>query len=229
MPIDLVAGETRELNVELTPVVGPGNFSITRFIVFTKPAGDVGEWRMRCRVRNMGSAPGAGTLYVTGELRRFGGDPRFIVPINETHQFSLAAGATHEYRLEDWQFLSCPLMDQCWLQITTSWDESTRPLWFQAGYYELGGVASMAAADVQANTVALRLTSGGGEAYRWEFSIRTPPTGTAEQLIEDIIDNPLNDTWCSCYFYGKGLLSKRNYKAHGSAGGRYAETYFTTK
>ena len=216
-----------QLDVQMVPIFVPGEFTVTRFIVFTKPAADIGEWSMRCRVRNMGSTPGSGTIHVTGELHRIQG--AHIVPIDEIHEFSIAAWATHEYRLEDSPFPHCQPFDQCWLQLETSWGESTRPFWFRAGYYETGGIASMTAYNIEADKVSLRLARGGHESYRWEFSIRTPRTGTAEQLIEDVIQNPSNDSWSSCYFYGKGLLSQRDYKAYGYAGSRYAETYFTTK
>jgi len=208
------------------PACPQGELSIARFYVFTRPdmGNDVGLWSARCDIKNFGEYPASGSLHCTGELHRVGGDPRFLVPIDETREFTVQRLDTYQFLLEDWQFPDCLINDQGWLKIDTSWGESTVKCWFRPGYYSSD--PALLAFDITSHSVSLRFGKGGGEARRWEISIRTPPTGTAEQLIED----KLNDSrsWLGLYYYGRGLLSKRNYRAYGSAGNAYPQTDFRT-
>lgn len=226
MPIALVEGEERQVDVQLMPVVGTGELYIRRFHIWVRPepGGECGQWSARCDVKNNGPGPATGTIHCTGELHQLGGFN--IIPVDVLREFTLAEGETYEFILDWTEFLYLQSFDDCWLKIDTSWGEATRPLWFQPGYYELSG-PTMTAFDVQSDSVAIRFARGGFETKNWSISIRTPPTYTAEQLIEDVLRD--DESWTSWYYYGMGLLSKRDYKAYGDAGGKYAETYFTTK
>ena len=214
MPIELIAGQSTELNAALTSIVAPGELTIKQFFVFTWRIGleGDGDWEIHCVVRNPTDHAAAGTIHCTGELHRAGGFD--VRQIDETQEFVVAARGTHRFMLESRYFPHCQYMDLCWAKIDTSWGESTERQLFYAGYFgpREGEIRVL---GVGANYARVRFGHSactGSSSRSHDWLLRTPPTHTAEHILFEECYSPTSNICAlGSYFYAYPLLSNRDY------------------
>ena len=223
MPIDLIAGETRELNVAMTPIAGPGDLALRTFTVFTIYSGGRCYWDMQCTVDNHGTAQASGSIHVTGDLLRAKG--AFPTPIDKTFNVTIPAGRSHEISISWREYLDCEQNDNCWFQLNTSWGETTRKMWWQAGFNSRPNIW-LVASDITADSAVLRYSGGGGDRFR--FTLWSPPSWP-DHVIDEEIKTIDGFIYYTAYFYAMRLKSKRQYKAWADASAMDdAETLFNT-
>jgi len=228
MTIQLGPGEQKPVDVQLTPIAGPDNLRIRSFYVMTKHryAGADGEWILFCQVQNMGATVQSGSLRCSGEVHLVKG--WHVRPFDVEHSFTIEPWQIHTFIFDDPTHTEAEYLDDCWAKIETSWGVETRPMWFQAGW-NTGSTTSIAALDIQALSAVMRYCSGDW-GYKYNFYLRTPPSGTAEQELYRVCSSRgSNDTWQGCYFYAAPLLSGRQYYAEASRNGKTAQMNFSTK
>lgn len=234
MPIDLIAGEIRELNVAMTPIAVAGDLFIKQFFVLTWRIGleGDGDWEIHCVIHNPTKQPASGTIHCTGELHRAGGFD--IRQIDVTEEVVVDPGKTHRFSLQSRYFPHCQYMDYCWAKIDTSWGESTERQPFYAGYFG-PNEGELRVLGTGTNYARIRFGHSAcvatSESNAFEFYLKTPPAGAGEHVLSEKCWSPHTWSRCylGCYFYAYPLLSQREYYVHASNRHVNLSTTCTTK
>ena len=226
MPIELTAGEQRELNVALIP--GAAALIIERLFVLSYPVADSGSHEViYCYIRNAGASPVTATFtsYILGfDLV----EPPPLLDNNVT--FTVNPGEVYQYRRKWWW----PIGARAETWVVGDWgQESVRLKWRCGHKWPHGGAvtgAELDCVDVGPSHATLRY-SQTIMCDDWEFRYRTPPQPLPYEHGDDFllqVDDPAFSSFPAIHCAIWDLLSGRTYEAKCTGETREAWTQFTT-
>ena len=228
--MEFLPAETKELNVALVPVAAPGILRIERFFVAMTHTADEGRFYAHCHIANRGESEVSGQLHCIGEIYIAGGT--LTREIDETEMITVQPGQVYDY-VYDWY---SQRGDDAWVQMIGDWGEQTPRLDFIVGYFHYDPVdlVEVTCTAVGSDYAVLRYCQRSYWNVVDHCRCRTPPLPA---VAEHKISYPrLNlDESRSCLYHAMlGLLSKRTYSGHISAGSagsawRSGEVDFATK
>jgi hypothetical protein len=226
MTVEFVAGEMKELNVQLIPL---GVVSIDMFPYFVAqqgwPAAGSAEVRIYVDFTNNGLSPVplTCTSYLWPELMK--DHP----PASRSETFTIEAGATYKYR-EDFSSNYGWVADS-WVEVEMPDGQLlTLPTITSICGYSLSSSdpPELVATEVGIDHAVLRYAQTSSCSI-WRFRLHTPIYDPYEQSIR--FECRSNESNRSIYAYVEDLLPSRAYRADCSGGPtawRDAETQFTT-
>lgn len=222
MPIELIAGEQKQLDVTLIPL-GVGGLFIERLFVVSSPSGDRAFEYIYCHIRNTGATPI--TEAFTSNILGFDvfEEPQLY---DKRVSFTVNPGEVFQYRRE-WHIWEIGARAETW--IVGDWGEESLHLKWTCGYKypypfpENGG--ELHAVDVGPNYAVLRYAEDS--IYnRWTFRYKTPPLPPYVHMDEFSLtpSDPTHSIHCAIW----DLLPGSTYEAHASGYAKEAWTQFTT-
>ena len=226
MPVELLPGESKQLDVQLTPVAGPGELMIQRFYIVTIPAAGDGYWQMHCDIYNPGTQPASGAVHVTGRL--WTNEPWANYPVDEVFEFTLESRKTYKCYTNWRKYNYIPEGASCWFEVNTSWGEKVPRTNWTAGYYP--GSTTIQAYSITTSS-AILLYSHRNASRKFAWSVWSPPTWPDHVIYEDcnVSADDYATGYTTCFWHVLTLLSNRQYKVEASGDGMdYADMLFNT-
>jgi len=231
MPIELLAGESKELNVAMQPIGDGQSVPIMQYIYMVDvregaPSDDA-DCVAFCPVKNIGTAAGTHEVTIFALLYDVFEEPQLK---SRTRTLTIQPGET---ALFDYPF--------DWVQgargeiwAVGDWGETTPKLFCTFGYrYMVPDSGQVVCTRAGADHATFKY-SQYSICNTWQFSCHTPPLVKPwDQYIKwniSVVGHYISGYWHCIHTLAWGLLSGRTYEVHGSGGPSWQEDWaqFTT-
>jgi len=217
MPVDLLPGESKQVDVAMIPLA-PGALDWLYFYMVDNPIRDTvdtADYVVYCPVKNTGSSPRTQSLTLHRKLWTLEGVP---YEWEDTQQFTVQPGQTYLFRYYGHWLRYAP--GEMWF--VSDWGEQTQRMACTFGYaYNGPADAEVIATRRGSDHVTLRYSDNHTNSDRWVFYLATPAYGpTKDQSYYRTVRVPSGEPVASSFrcihFSHRGLWSKREYLADAS-------------
>lgn len=231
MTIELIAGQSKELNVALTPIPVTGGLVISKLFIGTNSWDfkDNAEDRAYVELENRGAQPISGTVMLY-HWEEHWGDPPGDDQLEVKQDFTLAPGEYWRYHNLMWH----RKFETAYIRLVVTVNNvvvlETPYIYFVPGKQNIGG-SEEAVGECIYTTPGLAVLWYGqnrSSCKSWHGFYKTPPLGEADHRGSFDVDTFNGESWNAVFLVmlDPGFISGAEYRSEISGGPHWTQAWF---